>query len=175
MRSVVLALMLLGIAVVPAEAQRKSRSSGRGVPCGKSYISPDKVCHIGAPASPKPDSAPSSSTAPSPANLAAPSGAGTIVPARSVAAMSSSPVAASSQPTYAEFVAPLAEMIGFKVNLKNPPIDDKWLRSATLAEVHSDHLLLAAENRRVRIPLSSIELYYTDPGTPGEITLAFRK
>jgi hypothetical protein len=175
MRSAILVLMLLGIASVPADAQRKSRSSGRGVPCGRSYISPDRICHIGAPASPKPDSTPSASGVSPRANLVTAAGAAAVTPTRSVAATSTGPIAVPSQPTYAEFVAPLAEMIGFKVNLKNPPIDDNWLRSATLAEVHSDHLLLAAENRRVRIPLSSIELYYTDPGTPGEITLAFRK
>jgi hypothetical protein len=172
MRFAILALLLLGLATAPADAQRKSKSSGRGVPCGRSYISPDKVCHVGAPASPKPDSTPSRSA---PANLASPTATATVVPAGSVGPVATAAPAGPSRPAYAEFLAPLTEMIGFKVNIKNPPIDDRWLRNATLAEVHSDHLLLAAENRRVRIPLSSIELYYTDPGAAGELTIAFRK
>lgn len=42
-----------------AQAQRRrssSRSSGKGIPCGRSYIAANKVCHIDTPSQPRTDS-----------------------------------------------------------------------------------------------------------------------
>lgn len=180
MRLLLLTVALTTITLAPVDAQRKPRTSGQGVPCGNSYIAPGKVCHVGTPSSTKADSTKHDSTAQA-------AGLGT---ANSTTALASNPpttvagtavqpasvpVTVNVPPAYADFIAPLKEMIGFKVSLKNPPIDEKWLRNATLTEVHPDHLLLTADGRRIRIPLASIDLYYTDPGAAGELTLAFRK
>lgn len=46
------AAVTLALTVLAAPALAWGRSSGRGIPCGNSYISPDKTCHVGTPSPP---------------------------------------------------------------------------------------------------------------------------
>jgi hypothetical protein len=55
MMRLLIVIALMAFLATPAEAQRRCK---KGIPCGNSCISANKVCHIGAPAPPPPSPLP---------------------------------------------------------------------------------------------------------------------
>ena len=53
-----IALAICLSTVAHAQKRRSSRSSGKGIPCGRSYIAANKVCHIDTPSQSKSESSP---------------------------------------------------------------------------------------------------------------------
>ena len=169
LRKLVIAVMLGVCVTAPAAAQRRrssgsSRHPGTGIPCGQSYISASKTCHI-APTTVPPDTTPAAPVLP----VAV---VGTAAPMNSGLSQSST---APPLGIYPEFLVPLEGMIGFRALLRNTPISDGWIKAARIVEVHPDHLLLVADDKQIRLPLSSIEFYFIDPKDSGSVTLVLRK
>ena len=166
MRSVGL-LLALTLLALPAEAQRRrssSHSSGRGVPCGNSYISADKVCHKDTPPAQQATTGADSARA-----LSAPA---QLLATPSVAAQPSAPAPAAA--SYAPLAASLQPFIGATVALRNVPAEEKWQRQMVLSEILGDHIVVIGNGHVLHIPFSALAYAEMEVGSPKAITLVFR-
>lgn len=145
MRSVF--LVLISLAPFSATAQR-ARKTKTGVPCGNSYISADKTCHVGATTTPR-------DTAKSSAYISPASAFGQ---AQSVA----QPITGTLTSLYTEFAASLRPWLMKRVIVRNSGADERALQGAALSEIRSDHIVLVAAGNHFWIPFGSIEMAYSD-------------
>lgn len=152
----------------PAAAQRrKSSGAHRGIPCGNSYISADKVCHKDTPPSAAPTAAADTVHAVRPTQLAAPSSG---LP---LAATDAPPAYSVAAPP--PFVTSLQPFVGAIVSFRNSPMDEKWQREMVLSEITSDHLVVMGSGHVMRIPLAAIAFTDVEAGNTSRITVVFRK
>lgn len=153
MRSV--ALILLVVAFSDADAQRRCT---KGIPCGNSCISAGKTCRVGtgtAVAAPRepPRAAPPRADSISPVRLQ---------PERLVPPDTGPSIAAITSKTLAAALGPLKAAGAFvPVRIYGLQKNERWMEQGELLEVQADHLIVIAQNSRLRIPFTSIQILYT--------------
>lgn len=161
MRTLLIAAALAALLASEAHAQRR-RSSGRGVPCGRSYIAPGKVCHID---TPPPAPAADSTRTRGDSAVSPPRAPNAVAPA----AGSAEPSSTASGPAYA---TALRAASGWHVTVQGAPGD---LHGGLVAWVYGDHLVVKSGAREYRIPFTAIAYSYTDATKPLELVLVMRR
>lgn len=172
MHRIVIVVVALLTVSHPSAAQRKARGSGGGVPCGRSYIAANKVCHIG--------TATSSDTAKLQTGGAhndgtyqyvSPDSMQKLAVAQSAAGAPSSQTV-QPQPRANSFAVALRSSTGRAVIVKNANTD---LRDGTLGWVYEDHLVVKSGTREYLIPLNAIDFAYADGPDAMTLVIVLRK